>query len=234
MTKPMTPTTRQNGRCAWILTGGWDGHKPERVADIVGQMLAEEGFDVTVQTRLEALEDRDAVAAVDLLVANWTQGHIAAPALRNWLEAVRVGGTGVAGVHGGMGDAFRNEPAYQEMVGGQWVSHPGGDGVSYTVHIVDPTHPLTRGLSDFTVRSEQYYMHVDPAIQVLATTAFGPVAMPVAWTKRYGQGRVFYCSVGHDPELLRGREMAALLRRGFTWAARERRVQSSPETPGAP
>jgi len=123
-------------------------------------------------------------------------------------------------VHGGMGDAFRQETEYQYMVGGQWVAHPGGDGVEYMVHIEPVPSPIIQGLRDFRVKSEHYYMHVDPANCVLATTRFGEVVMPVAWTKLYGQGRVFYCSLGHvaqvfdqDPQIL------TLVTRGMLWAA---------------
>ena len=208
-----------DGRLAWILTGGYDGHQPARVAAIVADTLGADGFDVQVVTTLDVLDDPARLRVVDLIVPNWTMGTISPGALAAWLAAVREGGTGVAGVHGGMADAFRSEPAYHEMVGGQWVAHPGGDGVTYEVQIVKG-HPLAGGLQDFTVTSEQYYLHVDPGIDVLATTRFGAVVMPVAWTKTYGRGRVFYCSVGHQPELLERDTIRSFIARGFSWAAR--------------
>ena len=201
------------------------------VAQVLERMLARRGFAVRVVTDLGALRDHERLLAVDLLVPNWTMGTITGEQLANLLAAVRDGGVGVAGVHGGMGDAFRAEPAYHELVGGQWVAHPGDDGVTYRVRFVNPAHPLTRDLPDFTVSSEQYYMHVDPAIEVLADTTFGSVIMPVAWVKTYGRGRVFYCSVGHRPALLEEQPLAELLERGFTCAARsgvgERGVRGS-------
>lgn len=207
-------------RTAWILTGGWEGHQPRLIADTVGGLLRDQGFESEVVTSLERLEDRAALQTVDLIVPNWTQGQIGEHALRALLAAVHEGGSGAAGLHGGMGDAFRAEPSYQEMVGGQWVSHPGGEGVTYGVHIVNPRHPLTEALTDFTVTTEQYYLHIDPAVEVLATTNFGETVMPVAWTKSYGRGRVFYCALGHRPELLHHPTIRQLLVRGFTWAAR--------------
>jgi hypothetical protein len=207
-------------KIAWILTGGWEGHQPGRAAAIISEMLTPHGFDVTVCTSLDVLQDESALREVDLIVPNWTQGQIARPLLTNWLTAVREGGTGVAGMHGGMGDAFRTEPPYQEMVGGQWVSHPGGEGATYSIQISDPTHPLTEGVPEFTVTTEQYYMHVDPVISVHATTRFGDVVMPVVWTKHFGRGRIFYCSIGHRPELLLRPELATMMTRGLLWAAR--------------
>jgi len=91
------------------------------------------------------------------------------------------------------------------------------------VHIVNPNHPLTRGMHDFKVTSEQYYMHVDPIIEVLATTIFpdyGSVVMPVAWTKTYGQGRVFYSSLGHVAQVFdQNPQILQLMTNGMIWAA---------------
>ena len=107
--------------------------------------------------------------------------------LRPLLDAVAAG-TGLAGIHAGLGDAFRLEVDFQFMVGGQWVAHPGDDGVTYTVQIADRAHPVAHGVDDFVVVSEKYYMHFDPAVHVIATTDFDGVAMPIAWTKPWGEG----------------------------------------------
>lgn len=204
---------------ALIVQGGWPGHRPAEVAAILADALAEERFAVEVSDTLDRFADPAALARFDLIVPHWTMGTIAPPQLQGLLDAVRAG-AGLAGLHGGAGDAFRNEPEYQFMLGGQFVAHPGGDRVTYQVRIADRAHPITAGLSDFWITSEQYYLHVDPAIHVLATTSFGDVTMPVAWTKRYGAGRVFYCSIGHRPEDVRQPEVLAIVRRGMLWAAR--------------
>lgn len=214
---------------ALIFQGGWQGHEPKEVAEILAGILREENFEVTITDTLATLKDAELVQSMDLIVPNWTQGEIDSDALRNLLAAVEAG-AGLAGLHGGMADAFRKEPNYQFMVGGQWVAHPGNDGVRYTVHIVDPTHPLTEGMEDFEVVSEQYYLHVDPAVKVLATTRFpvadgphapnGVVDMPVVWTKFWGKGKVYYCSLGHVAKIVRMPEVMLLMRRGMTWAAR--------------
>ncbi|MHC4715112.1 MAG: ThuA domain-containing protein, partial [Planctomycetota bacterium] len=109
-------------------------------------------------------------------------GTIEKEQLKGVLEAVK-SGIGIAGLHGGMGDSFRQEVEWQWMVGGQWVAHPGGADVTYDVNIIDVDHEITRGVEDFTTTSEQYLMHVDPGNHVLAITHFGHVAMPVSWTK---------------------------------------------------
>jgi len=208
---------------ALIVWGGWDGHQPEAFAEICAQLLRDEGMDVEIASSLDALR-ADALTRLSLVVPIWTMGTIPGDRLTALLEAIR-DGVGIAGFHGGMGDAFRDAADYQFMVGGQFVAHP--DGIKdYVVNLVDD--PLTAGLDDFRLHSEQYYMHVDPSNHVLATTTFAPdtapwvtgTVMPVAWTRRWGDGRVFYSSLGHAPEELDVPEARELLRRGMVWAAR--------------
>lgn len=213
---------------ALIFQGGWDGHEPEEVAGILGGILEEEGFEVKITDTLDTLKEDD-LTSYDLIVPNWTQGKIEDDQLKPLLEAVAKG-TGLAGLHGGMGDSFRMAVDYQFMVGGQWVAHPGDDGVEYDVRILDKDHPLTEGMDDFKVVSEQYYMHVDPAVKVHAVTRFpvaegpykinGEVDMPVVWTKRWGEGKVYYNSLGHVANIVRMPEVIELMRKGFVWASR--------------
>jgi type 1 glutamine amidotransferase len=212
---------------ALIVHGGWDGHQPAEFARFYAAQLRDEGFTVELSDSLEALRD---AADADLVVPIWTMGTIAPEPLRALLDAV-AGGVGLAGFHGGMADAFRDATDYQFMVGGQFVAHP--DGVKdYDVTIVDRGSPITRGLDDFSLHSEQYYMHIDPSNHVLATTTFRPVSapwvegvvMPVAWTRRWGEGRVFYSSIGHTIADLEVPQVPELQRRGMLWAARSGRA----------
>lgn len=220
-------------RKALIVWGGWDGHQPREVAELFRGILERESFAVEVSDTLDAFKDEAKLKSLDLIVPNWTMGSISDDQLYPVLNAVR-GGVGLAGCHGGMCDAFRQSDPWQFMTGGQWVAHPGNDGVEYAVHFPDSSHVITKGLKDFTVRSEQYYMHVDPAVKVLATTRFptaegphtpnGPVDMPVAWTKFFGAGKVFYCSLGHQANVIAMPEVTELMRRGFLWAAKHRQL----------
>ncbi|MBL8162323.1 MAG: ThuA domain-containing protein [Anaerolineae bacterium] len=202
---------------ALIVQGGWDGHKPAEVADILAEQLLGSGFEVTIADTLDAYKN-PRLGELDLIVPNWTMGTIEQAQLRPLLDAV-ASGVGLAGLHGGMCDSFRNETEYQFMTGGQWVAHPGNDGVTYTVHMDGVSHPITDGIADFQVTTEQYYMHVDPGNTVLATTRFGAVVMPVVWLKQWGKGRVFYCSLGHSPNIVRMPQVLELMRRGMVWAS---------------
>jgi len=212
---------------ALFVAGGWEGHEPRQCADLFAGLLREDGFDVAVSDTLDALLDPAVLAATDLLVPVWTMGQITQAQETGLLAAVAAG-TGLGGWHGGMADAFRANPNYQYAVGGQWVAHP-GDIIDYEVEIVAPDHPIVAGLDRFTMHSEQYYMHVDPSNEVLATTTFaGDVhpwiagtVMPVVWTRRYGAGKVFYCSLGHHRSDFDVPEAREIVRRGLHWASRD-------------
>jgi uncharacterized protein len=212
-------------REALIVWGGWSGHEPEQCAQIVEGMLREEGFSVTLADSTKAFADPQ-LRELSLIVPIYTMSKIEKEELAGLTAAVE-SGVGLAGFHGGMGDAFREAPAYQFMVGGQWVAHPGNI-IDYRVDITRPDDPIMAGLESFAYRSEQYYMHVDPGNEVLATTTFSGehaywiegVVMPVVWKRRHGQGRVFYSSLGHVAAEFESREMRTILRRGMAWAAR--------------
>lgn len=212
---------------ALIVQGGWGGHQPQEVAEVFRRILARDGFEVVVSDTLDAFIQTD-LTQLDLIVPVWTMGKITGEQVRPVLAAVE-GGVGLAGCHGGMCDSFRDNTEWQFMTGGQWVAHPGNDGTEYVVNVRRDAHPITEGIADFPVKSEQYYLHVDPAVQVLASTWFpvadgphaanGPVNMPVVWTKRWGRGRVFYNSLGHHADIVDTEPTLTLMARGFRWAA---------------
>ena len=213
---------------ALIVWGGWDGHEPEGVSRLLGDSLKKRGVEVTISDTLDTFKALD-LTQFDLIVPVWTMGKIEKEQLKPVLEAVREHGVGIGGVHGGMCDSFRNETEWQLMTGGQWVAHPGNDGVEYTVEMnPDEPDPITEGVPTLQIKSEQYYMHIDPAIRVLATTTFADgTVMPVVWTKHYGKGRVFYCSLGHHVDVIEPPVIQDMVTRGLLWAAHELQV---PET----
>jgi len=209
-----------------FVWGGWDGHEPKQCVDIFAPLMRDAGYDVEIYDNLDIYLNTEKMLSYDLICQVWTMGKITGDQLKGLSGAV-ASGVGFAGWHGGMGDSFRESTDYQFIVGGQWVAHPGGV-IDYTVQITDHIDPITAGLSDFAMHSEQYYMHVDPGNIVLATTTFGAqllpwisgTVMPVAWKRMWGQGKVFYTSLGHvakDFEVYEAREIA---RRGMWWATR--------------
>lgn len=211
---------------AMITWGGWNGHEPKECSEIFAAVLRGEGYDVEVYDTLDIYLDAEKMAGYDLITPVWTMSTITKEQEKGLLDAIKAG-TGLAGWHGGMADSFRNNVEYQWMVGGQWVAHP-GNVIDYEVNIIDHDDPITAGLSDFKMHSEQYYMHVDPSNQVLATTTFdGTYAawvkgtvMPVVWKRMWGSGKVFYCSLGHVAKDFDVPEAKEIVRRGMLWATR--------------
>ena len=210
-----------------MVWGGWEGHEPKQCVDIFAPLLEKQGFDVEISNTLDSYLDGKNLNSKDLIVQVVTMSpeEEGSPRLKGLSNAVR-NGVGLAGWHGGLGDSFRNSPEYQFMAGGQWVAHPGGE-VDYKVNIIDHDDPITKGLSDFKMRSEQYYMHVDPINKVLATTTYSGehaswikgVVMPVVWKKMYGKGRVFYSSLGHGAKDFNVTEALEITKRGMLWAS---------------
>lgn len=212
-------------KSALIVWGGWDGHTPEQSAGVVREILEGHGFSVRVENSTAAYAD-PGISSLNLIVPMVTMSTIAKEEVDNLCTAVR-GGVGLGGFHGLMCDSFRNEVEYQFMTGGQWVAHPGNI-IDYRVNISKPEDPLVKGVGDFDYRSEQYYMHTDPANEVLATTTFTGeycdwakgVVMPVVWKKVYGKGRVFYSALGHSADEFAVPQMKTIVERGLLWAAR--------------
>ncbi len=213
-------------KSALIVWGGWEGHEPKQCADIFAPWLREQGYDVEVVNTLDVYLDAAKMNSLSLIVPIWTMGTITPQQEKGLLDAV-ANGVGIAGWHGGMGDSFRNNTEYQFMVGGQWVAHPGGV-IDYEVNIINHDDPITAGLKDFKMHSEQYYMHVDPSNEVLATTTFSGeyaswiagTVMPVVWKRRWGKGRVFYSSLGHVARDFDVPEARIIVQRGMLWASR--------------
>lgn len=214
---------------ALVFQGGWDGHEPGLVSRRFANLLEKNGFEVEMSDTLDCLADLEKLLTLDLIVSCWTMGEIDNDYVTNISKAVGAG-VGLAGCHGGMCDSFRQNTEWQFITGGQWVSHPGGDNIDYTVHINKSSSPIVEGLEDFPVCSEHYYLHIDPSIEILATTRFPlvpyyhisnkPVDMPVAWTKYWGNGRIFYNALGHHDDVFANSPNAQILmERGMLWAA---------------
>lgn len=229
---------------AALFVGGWEGHAPMDFATWYRELLERDGFDVVIHESLSPLENPEAMADIDLITPIWSSarsGH--REEFGNMTKAQEDGllqlvgnGCGLAGWHGHMGDAFRDRPTYHFVIGGQFVAHPPGwpdnlqpreDYIDYDVTICKPDHPLVQGIGSFRLRSEQYYMLVDPSNEVLAHTTFSGdhlwwiegTVMPVTWTRRWDKGRVFYCSIGHELDDLKVPQVTEMIRRGASWAA---------------
>jgi type 1 glutamine amidotransferase len=216
---------------ATVTWGGWEGHEPKRVAEFCAEILTAEGYKVDVHNSLDCFVDSN-LAQTDLIIPVWTMAEITPEQAQGVIDAVAEHGVGMAGCHGGMCDSFRSCTEWQFMTGGQWVAHPGDTNVTYSVNMNrEIDHEITRGLPDFELKSEQYYLHTDPGNTVLGTTTFpsqgiagphseNPCKMPQIWVKKFGKGQIFYFAVGHQRTDLEPETPKEIMRRGMLWATR--------------
>jgi len=211
-----------------VVWGGWDGHQPDVFAKKISEWASSKGARVTVSDSLGVYTNSELMKKQDLIIQYWTMGKITDEQSKGLIETIK-SGTGLVGCHGGIGDSFRNNTDYQYMVGGQWVTHPGGK-IDYTVQISNTGDPVTEGLQDFEIKNtEQYYMHVDPNVRVLAMTTFNADhdnwikgnSMPVVWKRYHDKGPVFYISIGHNPEDFDHPAVWTMLTRGIDWASKD-------------
>ena len=210
-----------------LVYGGYEGHKPGEFKDLFLPWLKEQGFDVVVSNSLEIYADKEKMKDFDLILQSYTMGKLTKEESDGLMSAVK-NGTGIAGPHGGLGDSFRGNTSYLFMVGGQFVAHPGGQ-IEHKVNITNQDDPITKGLADFKIKTEQYYMLVDPGVDVLATTTVSGehapwiegVVMPVVWKKRFGKGKVFYISIGHSVTDFEISQVMEMMQRGIIWAMRD-------------
>lgn len=223
-------------RRAVIVRGGWDGHDPVGTTDEFVPFLREEGFDVRIETSPEVYASLAESGPVDLIVQCVTMSEISADAARGLRDAVAAG-AGLVGWHGGIADSFRASSDYLQLIGGQFAAHPHPepDGASamrrYTVELTDAgrAHPITAGLDDFELTTEQYWVLHDDAIDVLATTTHEapdwqpwhrPVTSPAVWTRLWGRGRVAVVTPGHDLATVRDQNVRTIIERSMLWASR--------------
>jgi type 1 glutamine amidotransferase len=211
---------------ALIVYGGWDGHEPDKVAAIFEKALVAKGASVELSPSLDVLTDAGKLAGMDVIVMHWTMGKMSAEQWKGLNDAVR-GGVGVAGVHGGAGDAFRENLDFQWMMGGQFVGHPHVG--EYEVRLTPHPSPITAALpQSFRYNSEQYYQLVDPGNVVLADALYEydgrRCIMPTIWYKSWGKGRVFYSALGHAAkEFVDFPHVLEMTARGILWAGERNR-----------
>lgn len=228
-------------RKALIVRGGWDGHQPVEATDLFIPYLRENGFDVRIEESPKIYADAEYMAGVDLIVQCNTMNTIEREEFEGLRDAIEAG-TGMAGWHGGIADSYRNSSDYLHLIGGQFACHPGkhpeervGDAsdnfIDYTVNMLPEAadHPITAGIPDFPLRTEQYWVLTDEYIDVLATTTLParewdawnrPVTCPAVWTRRWGEGRIFVATPGHSVEILQDPNVSTIIERGMLWASR--------------
>ena len=229
-----------DSRHALVVRGGWEGHRPVEATELFIPFLRDSGFEVRVEDSPAAYADAQTMSGVDLVVQCVTMSTIE-PHQTLGLRTAVAGGTGLAGWHGGIADSYRDSADYNHLVGGLFACHPAkapaaelvGDEtdnfVRHTVQVIDREHPVTAGLEDFELVTEQYWVLADDYVDVLATTTLPardfdpwhrPVVCPAVWTRQWGAGRVFVATPGHSLDVLADVSVRTIIERGLLWASR--------------
>jgi len=228
-------------KTALVVRGGWDGHQPVEATELFIPFLEQHGFTVRVEESPAVYADADVMAGVDLIVQANTMNTIEKEEFEGLRAAVE-SGTGLAGWHGGIADSYRNNSDYLQMIGGQFASHPGKhpdertgeQSDNYMPHRIEMTpaaaeHPITQGIADFELVTEQYWVLHDDYNDVLATTTQAvrewdpwnrPITSPAIWTRNWGAGRIFVSTPGHRVEILQNPNVKTIIERGLLWASR--------------
>jgi len=199
-----------------IIWGGWDGHTPEVIAKKLEELLLKEKFSVISTCNFSVLLNQD-LTQYDVIIPIWSCGINGDIYLNQLLEAIK-SGVGLATFHGGI--KWFEDERYYEMIGGSYLNDSSVE--SYEVKFTDSINIITAGIEDFNISSEKYFMQVDPRNHILATANFSEVSTPVAWTKYYGEGRIFYCTLAHSEDQLFTPSSSELLMNGIKWCAVER------------
>lgn len=226
---------------ALIVRGGWDGHRPVESTELFVPFLRGNGYEVRIEESPAVYADAGVMAETDLIVQCVTMSEITAEQVAGLRDAVAAG-TGLTGWHGGIADSYRASSDYLHLVGGQFVTHPakaaelraGGEEDNYLDYLVNMTglgraHPVTAGLADFSLTSEQYWVLTDDLCDVLATTTHPaedwqpwhrPVTSPAVWTRQWGRGRIVVTTPGHSLDVLEDPSVRTIIERGMLWASR--------------
>ncbi len=155
------------------------------------------------------------------------------------------GGKGIIGIHAST-DNFNQWPEAQEMMGGKFTGHPWGASGTWAIKIDEPNHPLTAPFEgkSFKIKDEIYrtepplysrdkqlvLMSLDMSDEVTQKTSEKTTDADtgISWIKTWGQGRVFYCSLGHDHAVTWTRPVLEHYLRGIQFALGDLKVDAKP------
>lgn len=213
---------------AMIFTGGYPGHEPEKASKWMEAILKEEGYAVDILTDLSCLDEAESLANYDVISPLYFMGEMSEEKTMNLINAVSDYGCSLIGFHG-TADGFRGNVKYNMLTGAQFAGHPLGKMTEYTV-ITD----FRLGVPSFNVVTEQLFLMVSPAAEVLAYSEFKPkshpyfsnidkpIKMPVVFRYRFGKGSVFYCSLGHNFDFIKScPQLREIMRFGIKWFEEE-------------
>jgi len=198
-----------------IIYGGLKFHEPDKTIKLFISFLKSKNFAIDIRSNINIYSKINELKKYNIIFQNYGEKKIKRKQERGLIEAVK-SGVGLVGFHAGLCDTFKNSYAYQYMVGGQFVYHPE---VKKFKVIIDKKSRLLREIKNFNIKTELYYFHFSPDIKIHAWTVIeNNIKMPVVWTRTFGRGRIFYCSMGHNTKDFEKKEFFEIMKRGIIWA----------------
>lgn len=227
-----TPAVSTHPTRVLLVTGvDYPGHLWKQTTPILKSALEKDSRLQVSAVEDPAFLDSVAVDRYDLVLLHFQNWEVKGPGekarenLRRFVE----NGKGLALIHFACG-AWHNEwPEFADLAGRIWFGQEPGPGKRqhdpygpFRVEIVQPEHPIVRGMSDFDTQDELYTcLTGNHPIQVVAQakSRIDGNYYPMAFVSTYGKGRTFHCVLGHDAKALAPDAVQELYRRGCAWAA---------------
>lgn len=204
-----------------LIYGGFRFHEPQETLKVFVPFLKNVGFDIDIYSNIKIYADYKKIIKYNLILQNFGEKKITKKQEKGLLYAVK-SGLGFVGFHAGLCDTFKNSYNYQRMVGGQFVFHPK---VKEFKVIINKKSNILKGIKSFKIKTELYYFHFSPEIKIHAWTEVeNKIKMPVVWTKNFGKGKIFYCSLGHNKKDFEKKEFFEIMKRGIIWTSAVREI----------
>ena len=212
-----------------VVTGGHDFEKEPFFK--LFKDNTEISYEAVEHPNAHARLKAEASKQFDVLVLYDMWQPITDDAKRDFVERLKEG-KGLVVLHHAIA-SYQEWPEYWKIVGARYYLKPViVDGVEkrrsafkhdmqFKVHVVDPSHPVTRGVSDFEMHDETYkWFDVAPDSHPLLATDEPESNKIIAWTRTYENTRVMYLQSGHDHFAYENPNYQRLVSQAIRWAAR--------------
>ena len=202
-----------------ILFLGHDSehHNSEKFVPMLAMPLFQKGINITYTEDTKDLNSLN-LNKYDGLMIYGNQVKLA-PEEEAAMKAFVEGGKGLIPIHSAS-FMFQNSDWYISAVGGQFKSHGTGD---FTAEIIEPDHPVMKGLSEFETWDETYvHSKINPDMTVLMERVENGHREPWTWIRKQGEGKVFYTAYGHDERTWQNSGFHKLVANGVLWAVSDK------------
>jgi len=208
-----------------VLTGG-HGFEREQFFEMFESFGDIEYTEFQLKDHSEIFEDVSDWDYDVIVSYNMTQ-EISTKRRRNLARLLRRQGVGFVALHHNMG-AFQAWPQYRKITGGKYYLKASDDhrGSTYkhdidmNVHIVDTSHPITKGINDFQIHDEGYkYLGFEKNNHVLFTANHPESDETIGWVRNFGKAKVCGIMLGHDHYAFENPNFRKLVARAIRWTA---------------